>query len=85
VDERFQLFLMYCPSGSDNIWVTLARANWTWAGESRQSDAQTNIWEPVQRSGTGMTNDDRGADSTRLPSWRGRATAQEWREMSGSP
>ena len=85
VDERFQLFLMYCPSGSDNIWVTLARGNWTWAGEARQSDAQTNIWEPVQRSGTGMTNDARGADSTGLPSWRGRATAQEWREMHGSP
>jgi hypothetical protein len=71
--DSFELYLMYKPGGLDSIWVTLAMANWSWAGQTTRIGAPAspaNNWNAV--SGASMTNDANGADTTSLPTWTGR-------------
>lgn len=64
-EDRFKSYLMYRPSGGDNIWVTLKRMDWYWKG-SAQYDGT--VWSVVPNS-TGSSTNPTGTDSTDLPIW----------------
>jgi hypothetical protein len=62
IDESFDMFLMFKPSGETSIWVPLKKIAWGW---SAQADFVTS-WS---LTGTSSTFADPPADSTVHPQW----------------
>jgi hypothetical protein len=65
-----RLYFMYRPSGTDSIWVTLARLDWGWAGTTTRVGAPAstgNRWTPP--TAVSDTPNPSGSASTELPTW----------------
>lgn len=84
VAGKFETYLMYKPSGTDSIWVTLGLLNWSWNGAAgRDTDG---VWQ----LGTGaspQTGDPnpKSVNNTQLPKWTDNYTAVKNRGRTPSP
>ena len=79
-DQEFRLYFMYKPDGHDNIWVTLQRLDWNWAGKTTRVGAPAgpgNNWNPP--ADVDDTTDPDGADSTELPMWTANIKDAVWK------
>ena len=79
-DDRFHTYLMYRPSGTDSIWVTLGRLDWAWGGTAQRiggppqhgddenaGQGERHHWEgPFQPH---WTANPAGAGTSELPQW----------------
>lgn len=80
VSDSFRLYLMYRPAGADSIWVTIARLDWDWAGQTTRVGAPAdpgNIWNAP--TGVSNTRNPSGSASTELPLWTDNFTSITWR------
>jgi len=64
--DGFKNYRMYRPTGDGNIWVTLSRMEWEWAG-SASLNATTKKWQ--MDSSTPPPHNPSGVDTTELPEW----------------
>jgi len=62
--DSFETFLMYQPTGTTTIWVTLAKLSWSWQGEADNYSPLGLGW-----IGGGYDTVGAGANSTELPKW----------------
>lgn len=79
--ERFELYLMYKPSGGDSIWVTLGMAEWSWAGATTRIGAPASVannWNPATGAALTPAGSGSGTDSTQLPTWTGSFSSSTW-------
>jgi hypothetical protein len=79
-DDRFHTYLMYRPSGTDSIWVSLGRLDWAWSGTALRvgeppedpnddlpGEAQRRRWAgPFQPH---WTTNPAGIATSELPQW----------------
>lgn len=66
VNDSFQTWLMFKPSGTNSIYVPLRRVNWSWAGAAERPG--TLNWTLVPGSASNTQNPP-DADSTTHPTW----------------
>ena len=77
--DKFKTYLMYKPSGSGSIWVSLSLIEWAWGGKvDRQSNGDWNpdpsmFPQPFLLSASTAT--------TVLPVWSGRVQDIPWKEV----
>ncbi|MCP9494305.1 MAG: Ig-like domain-containing protein [Pyrinomonadaceae bacterium MAG19_C2-C3] len=68
VNDSFQMWLMFKPSGDNSIFVPLRRVNWGWSGSAERPG--TPFWNLVAGSSVQASSP---ADSTTHPTWTKRA------------
>ena len=67
VDDDFENYLMYRPSGTNSIWVTLSVIEWHWDGSATYANNRWSL-DPgshPNKPGQGI----KGSASTSLPEW----------------
>ena len=64
--DKFEIYLMYRPSGVDSIWVPLGVLLWDWEGVAKRATV-TNPW--VVQASTPPSADPSGNDTLEFPLW----------------
>lgn len=64
-NEKFRNYLMYRPDGANSIFVSLARVDWHWKGETVRAG---NTWGNA--TNVSSANNPSGSDESDLPEWR---------------
>ena len=74
-DDTFKTYFMYKPAGADSIWVTLCRLDWFWKASATKGN---NGWtlDAGSASSADPPGNPAGTDSTELPIWTGKFSAQ---------
>ncbi|NKB24642.1 MAG: hypothetical protein GKR87_13175 [Kiritimatiellae bacterium] len=73
VNESFEMYLMFKPSGTDTIWVPLKRTGWSWSGSASRNGS---VWTLDSSSNPAPTT----SDTTSHPVWTRNVSGQnpEW-------
>ncbi len=65
VQDSFEMYLMYKPSGSSSIWVPIRQVNWVWGGRAIPTNG---IWDLVPGTGY-MSNNPIDFETFAYPEW----------------
>jgi hypothetical protein len=66
VQDAFEMYLMYKPSGSAAIYVPITYVEWSWAG---QADLTNNVWVLSSSPAAGVISPPNGDTEPPYPAW----------------